>query len=259
MEFIKYHGSGNDFVILDGIRQALHLEPREVRQICNRHLGVGADGLIIIAPSASSAYNMIYHNADGNIGSMCGNGARCAFHYAHALGYAGNQSRFEAYDGVHTAILTDEGLIAISMSPVTRIARTGPGQADFELNTGSPHYVRFVQSLESVDVYTEGRRIRNSDQYAAEGINVNFAVPGAESIRLRTYERGVENITLACGTGATATALAFAEMTGLQAGPISIEADGGRLEVDFERGDPGYRQVTLLGGATPVFEGRTGL
>jgi len=256
VEFTKYHGAGNDFIIIDGIRQQVSLQSAQIQKWCSRHFGIGADGLIIIAPSEAHAYEMIYHNADGLVGSMCGNGARCAFHFAHSLGYAGDQSRFEAYDGVHTAGFTESGLIAVSMSNVSRIDRVGEGNTDYVLDTGSPHYVRFVSAIENVDVFEEGRSVRNSLPFIEKGINVNFAQPGKDFIRLRTYERGVEDVTLACGTGATATAIAFAEMTGLGIGPLKLVADGGILEVDFDHESDRYVNVVLNGEATPVFEGR---
>ena len=196
---------------------------------------------------------MDYYNADGNIGSMCGNGARCAFHLAQQVGLSGATARFAAYDGLHTAHQLPDGRIRISMQDVDRMTMSGDA---FVLDTGSPHYVRFVDVIDNVDVLSEGRTIRHSPPFGKEGINVNFVQVDAEGLILRTYERGVEDITLSCGTGATAAVLAFATLRELARGPVSVHVLGGSLEVGFVRkADGGYGEITLSGPARCVFTG----
>jgi len=263
LNFAKYQGAGNDFVIVDALETPVHLTVGHIQQICDRRFGVGADGLIFIRSSDDVDYEMVYHNADGNVGSMCGNGARCAFTFARLRGYVGDSADFMACDGRHRARRLDGDWVEVSMSSVSSSdigsanvgAPTGVPH-DCVLDTGSPHFVRFVTDIENLNVVEEGRRIRYSEAYRNEGINVNFVESHPEYLHLKTYERGVENRTLACGTGATAVALAYAEQQGLLEGPVALKADGGDLSVNFDRVDSGFINVVLQGPAQEVFIGK---
>jgi diaminopimelate epimerase len=253
LHFSKYHGTGNDFIIIDGRQKTAPLGEELIARICHRHFGIGADGLIEVQSSEDGQcdYVMDYFNADGRIGSMCGNGARCAFHFAQGIGLAGMQATFQAYDGLHSA-QTAGSNISVSLKDVGEITRVSPEK--YALNTGSPHYVEFVKDLSSMDLFQEGRRIRHSPAYAGNGINVNFAEVRKEAIRVCTYERGVEDITMSCGTGVTAVALAFAESKGLSKGPVQVLTDGGPLEVDFVKVGSLYSQIRLVGPVVHVFD-----
>ncbi len=252
LAFEKYEGAGNDFVIVLGE----HLEDGvtlPVDRICDRHFGIGADGFIVVSTAEGADYEMKYYNADGAIGSMCGNGARCAFLFARANGLAGEHATFIAFDGIHTASILKDGTIAISMQDVPEVRLLGPDT--FETDTGSPHYIRFVPNLNEIDVVSEGRSVRYSSPYARQGINVNFVERRSDSLRMSTYERGVENMTLACGTGATAVALAEAVEQELESGRVVLDADGGRLAVSFQRRDSAFVNIVLEGPARHVFSG----
>ncbi len=271
LHFVKYEGAGNDFVIVDAMESPVYLSLGQIQQICDRHFGIGADGLIFIRPSKDADYEMVYHNADGDEGSMCGNGARCAFTFARMKGYAGDTARFMAYDGLHTARLLAKSWVEVSMSDVRKsdmtmsdmdksgIGATSQKTNDCILDTGSPHYVRFVTDLDDLDIVEEGRRIRYSETFKDVGINVNFVEIYPDFLRLGTYERGVEDRTLACGTGATAVALAFADMKGLLEGPVAIKADGGDLIVNFQRVEGGFTNIVLQGPVREAFIGTIAL
>jgi diaminopimelate epimerase len=252
LHFAKYEGAGNDFVIIDAMESSIYLTAAQIQQICDRRFGVGADGLIFIRPSKNADYEMVYHNADGDIGSMCGNGARCAFTFARRRGYVGDSCDFVAYDGLHTARSLSGDWVEVSMSDVDDLSEVS---GDCILDTGSPHYVRFVSGLDDMDIVKEGRRVRYSKPFKEEGINVNFVEVYPDFLRLVTYERGVEDRTLACGTGAAAVALVNANKQGLLEGPIVLKADGGELSVNFKRTGTGFTNVVLQGPANEVFTG----
>ena len=252
IEFYKYQGAGNDFVIIDdrlgefpNINQAL------VQQLCDRHFGIGADGVILLIEHNQYDFEMVYFNADGNLGSMCGNGARCVVHFANSLGITDKETAFYASDGEHFATINDDGTITLKMLVVEEINRF---EADYLVETGSPHYVKFVKDPTSVNVYAEGRTIRYSNTFAAHGINVNFVSDRIidNLLLMRTYERGVENETLACGTGTVAVAMAArVQMPELKdAETINIRALGGDLKVHFKSNG-----VWLQGEAKQVFKG----
>jgi diaminopimelate epimerase len=252
--FAKYHGTGNDFVLIDGRMLTGHLNAKQIEAICHRHLGIGADGLIIVrvSPDPQIDYVMEYFNADGYEGSMCGNGARCAFRFAQRIGLAWNEARFTAYDGIHDA-RTWNGDISISMQDVDRLDQRSDDT--FVIDTGSPHIIRFVADMGQVDVFQEGRAIRNRPEFAPKGINANFAQSLDQGVRIRTYERGVEDITMSCGTGVTAVALAYAFKNNLTTGPVDVVADGGRLKVEFNRKGEGFSSIRLIGPVVHVFDG----
>lgn len=260
IEFSKYEGAGNDFILLDTRGGELRISSKTVARLCDRHFGIGADGLMTLGPSAEALCTMRYYNADGSEGEMCGNGGRCFALFAEHLGLGGPVKRFEARDGMHTARLLhaegDGGRIELGMIDVRRIDR---GDGWWYLDTGVPHYVEFVDDVEAVDVAARGRAIRYDTARFARGTNVNFAqVLGEGRIRVRTYERGVEAETLACGTGATAAAIVTNYVRQPQTLRFEVSVPGGMLQVGFDR-RPGtllYSDIRLSGGARRVFRGQ---
>jgi diaminopimelate epimerase len=254
IQFYKYQGTGNDFVMIDnrsGVYDSLSVA--QISRLCDRKFGIGADGLIKINTSESNDFEMDYYNSDGSK-SFCGNGARCSVAFAQFLGLISNQTQFVAIDGKHEASIQD-GDISLAMLNVQSIKSI---QSDFSLHTGSPHYIQFVDSIHQVEVVKEGKRIRYSEAFKMEGINVNFVEKISEnSIWVRTYERGVENETLSCGTGVTAAALTFAfreKRSGNQL--IYIETLGGKLAVSFEMTENNqFKNIRLIGPGTFVFQG----
>ncbi|HQU58134.1 MAG TPA: diaminopimelate epimerase [Saprospiraceae bacterium] len=253
--FHKYQGAGNDFILIDQ-RSRPYLSRKDSTQIerlCDRHFGIGADGLILLQEKAGYDFEMVYFNADGGEGSMCGNGGRCIVAFAHHLGLITDSCRFQAVDGPHEARRRANGWIELRLGDVASVEQ---GQGYYFLNTGSPHYVTFVDDLQAVNVYQQGRAIRYSERFRAEGANVNFVQVQGNGIAVATYERGVEDETLACGTGVTASAIARYLQTpanGLQT--IPIQAKGGQLEVRFEPKGDGFTNIWLCGPAEKVFEG----
>ena len=251
--FHKYQGTGNDFIILDN-RQAAYneLTPKQVRFFCERRYGIGADGLMLLNEKEGYDFEMIYYNADGNASSMCGNGGRCLVKFAHDIGLRKLTYKFLAVDGEHEAEIDDK-IVRLKMKDVETVDEHGTYAV---LNTGSPHYVKFVSDLQSIDVAVAGKNIRNSEAYAAEGINVNFVEnTGEDSIAVRTYERGVEDETLSCGTGVTAASLVSAHNErGFNR--VEVKTQGGNLSVEFNKlADRHFIDVWLCGPATFVFKG----
>lgn len=254
IEFHKYQGAGNDFVLVDN--RDLNFPEHNtqlIKRICDRRFGVGADGLILLQNHAKLDFEMLYFNADGNIGSMCGNGGRCVAAFAQELKLIKTETAFHASDGKHEALLKDK-LIMLKMADVIGIEKIGK---DFYLNTGSPHYVRFVENLAAYDVVGEGRKIRNSSRFKKLGTNVNYVEPAGTVLKVRTYERGVEDETLSCGTGVTAVAL-VAAFRGIKkaAKQFSIATPGGKLKVSFEQqADTSFKDIWLHGPAEFVYKG----
>lgn len=257
LRFAKYEGAGNDFIIVDA--RAFEFDPSKelVAALCDRHFGIGADGLMSLELSSKADFKMRYYNSDGREASMCGNGGRCISLFAHHLGISGKTKRFIGADGIHeaTIVKSDElsGLVELSMSDVEYIEKFDD---HFQLDTGSPHYVMFVDDVRSIDVVGLGQKLRDS---IAGGTNVNFVqITGPDSIKIRTYERGVENETLACGTGATASAIVTALATGTDCKRYSVQTSGGKLTVEFTiRPDGRFSNIRLTGGARKVFVGKT--
>lgn len=225
-----------------------------IEHLCDRRFGIGADGLMLLENDPNYDFRMVYFNSDGREGSMCGNGGRCIVALAAKLGIIEAQTTFIAVDGPHEAKVIRPDYIELKMQDVTTIDQ---GSHHFVLNTGSPHYVQFVEAPHEMNVKIAGQNIRYSDPYKAEGINVNFvAATAPRALNISTYERGVEDETLACGTGITAAALAFAKkenLKGLQT--IQLNAKGGQLEVKFLSQNDGFDNIWLCGPATYVFEG----
>ncbi|MEX0968068.1 MAG: diaminopimelate epimerase [Bacteroidia bacterium] len=259
ISFNKYHGTGNDFILIDDREQLFPAGMELIREMCTRRFGIGADGLILLQNSTTSGFRMIYFNADGNEGSLCGNGSRCAVAFAKETGMVEQRMlTFEASDGIHSAII-ENGLVRLQMNDVKKIEACNP---DYFLNTGSPHYVKMLQeSPDSIDVVQEGRQIRFSSRFREEGTNVNFVQQtGTNEIRVRTYERGVEDETFSCGTGVVAAAIA-ALHDRVQASSkeeIRVLTKGGELKVNFTKGKDGYHDIWLTGPATKVYSGEYG-
>ena len=220
-----------------------------VRKLCDRKFGIGADGLILIQFHQESDFEMVYFNADASQ-SMCGNGSRCAVMFAHQLGMIGVQCKFMAIDGLHEASIKNE-LVNLKMGDVVDVQKI---EEAFFINTGSPHHIKFVESVKDFPVYKEGKAIRNSSRYREKGTNVNFVtLNGDNQIFVRTYERGVEDETLSCGTGVTACSLAASFMD--YKSPVTVQTLGGQLEVSFVRENGGFKNVYLRGPAEEVFKG----
>ncbi len=255
IQFTKYQGTGNDFILIDD-REGTYsnLNGSQIKKMCNRHFGIGADGLMLLNTHAELDFEMKYFNADGNISTMCGNGGRCIAAFAGKLGLVSSACSFMAADGVHDAILSTNR-VELKMKDVTRIQSF---ETYDEVDTGSPHYVHFTEMLSDWDMKKEGALIRYSPKYREEGINVNFVEPVNEhSIRVRTYERGVEDETLSCGTGVTAAALCFIKD---KTGPaeIHVATPGGELLVRCAHIEKHhFTDIWLCGPATMVFEGST--
>ncbi|WP_210466537.1 MULTISPECIES: diaminopimelate epimerase [Rufibacter] len=254
LTFYKYQGTGNDFVVLDNREQNIQLSQEQVAFLCDRRKGIGADGLMLLQEKEGYDFEMVYYNADGRVGSMCGNGGRCLVAFAQFLGVVEDQAYFIASDGPHQAFLKD-GLVHLQMKDVDEVEDLDT--ATF-MNTGSPHYVKQVEALQDLNVFAEGRAIRYSDRFKAEGTNVNFVEHlHHNKLFVRTYERGVEDETFSCGTGVTACALA-ASRAGYES-PVHIQVLGGELQVSFEKEGNGFRNVFLIGPALQVFKGEISL
>jgi diaminopimelate epimerase len=224
-----------------------------IEKLCDRRFGIGADGLILLENDSQTDFKMVYYNSDGNQSSMCGNGGRCLVAFAKYLEVIDNKTTFIATDGLHHATILDNGIVSLQMKDVTDV--TIEKEYTF-LNTGSPHHVQLVEDLENYDVKNNGSQLRYSDLYGKEGSNINFVNQLSENhFALRTYERGVEDETLSCGTGATATALAMDAIGKTTAKEIDLDVQGGKLKVTFDKTENGYENVFLIGPATFVFEG----
>jgi len=252
IHFYKYQGAGNDFVIIDNRDGSIQLTTGQVAFLCDRRFGIGADGLMLLQSLSGADFEMIYYNADGNESTMCGNGGRCIAAFANHLGIVTAEMNFKAIDGMHQATILPFSVVSLHMQDVHSI--------QFEegytiLNTGSPHYVKNVADPAMVDVFKEGRAIRNEAIFQPKGINVNFVSEDESGLKIRTYERGVEDETLACGTGVTAAAIASVkEATGTF--NIPVKAMGGNLSVSFEKKTKDTAgHIILTGPATLVFEG----
>lgn len=258
IKFEKYQGAGNDFILLDNSDNAYtKITTEQVKRMCNRHFGVGADGLMLLNKKDGVDFEMVYFNADGNEGSMCGNGGRCIVQFASMLGIKKNEYVFSATDGIHKAEIDLDKEVSLKMNDVNKVQFS---LDHYILNTGSPHYVQFVKGLENFDVVEEGRKIRYSKQFAEKGINVNFVETlHDDEIFVRTYERGVENETLSCGTGVTASALIAAHNdNGFNR--VEVKTIGGNLSVEFDKkSETEFKNIWLCGPATFVFSGEISL
>ena len=256
--FFKYHGAGNDFILLDDRGGDLlgRFDQATIAHWCDRHFGIGADGFMLLRHHPEYDFEMVYYNADGAPSSMCGNGGRCIVRFAHDLGLVRDVYRFLAVDGPHTATLLPDGNVSLEMLPVSEFRELAEGLT-YQLDTGSPHYVTFVPASDTVDVVREGRSIRNRPEYVERGININFVTSHADELTIATYERGVENETLACGTGVTAAAIAQIRRSGQTSGTfrVPVRAKGGLLAVSGTVADGVFTELRLEGPATKVFTG----
>ena len=260
LNFFKYEGAGNDFILIDNRNKSFSLinDTKSIKKLCDRHFGIGADGLMVLQMKNGIDFEMLYFNADGKEGSMCGNGGRCIVAFANQLKLIKRETNFLAVDGPHYATISENGnLVSLQMIDVQEIKTDGDA---FILNTGSPHYVLEVENLASKDVYLDGKSIRYNETYNVKGVNVNFVENLGDHYYVRTYERGVENETFACGTGVTAVSMAMAKKKGLT-GRIknSIKVHGGNLNVNFNYDGNTFNNVFLEGPATFVFEGSISL
>ena len=254
IHFYKYQGTGNDFIILDNRNNTYNgLSTQAIKNACDRHFGIGADGLMLLNTSSTHHFEMKYYNSDGNESTMCGNGGRCITAFAKRLGIIENQTVFLAIDGVHKATIDESQTVILHMNDVHGMKIR---EESFELNTGSPHYVHYIDEVKNLDVKKEGALIRYSPMYKEEGINVNFVeVLSSNKIFVRTYERGVEDETLSCGTGVTACALTYLkDLFGEQ--QLYVNTLGGELMVRCNNIDgQHFGNIWLQGKAAFVFEG----
>lgn len=254
LPFYKYQGTGNDFIIMDNRQATITLNTEQIAALCDRRMGIGADGLMLLEQAEGFDFKMVYYNADGNESTMCGNGGRCMVAFAQRLHIINDAAHFIAIDGAHHATINAaQSRVTLQMINVAGIQYQ---ENDAILNTGSPHWVRWVEDTRSVDVFQEGRAIRQQEAFQPKGINVNFATINTDgSIAVRTYERGVEAETLSCGTGVTAVAIASAKGK-IGAFQTTIHTPGGTLQVQFQKStDDSAHDVWLSGPATFVFQG----
>ena len=254
IKFYKYQGAGNDFILIDNREKISHeLTIQLIKKMCDRHFGIGADGLMLLNEKEGFDFEMIYFNADGNEGSMCGNGGRCIVQFASEIGIKKNEYIFSAIDGIHKAKIDFDKKVSLQMNNVSEVEFS---LDHYVLDTGSPHYVKFVSVADNLDVVSDGRKIRNSKEFAENGINVNFVETiDDDHIFVRTYERGVEDETLSCGTGVTASALMAAHNeNGFN--HVDVKTKGGNLSVEFDKiSDSEFKNIWLSGPATFVFSG----
>ncbi len=252
VNFYKYQGTGNDFIILDNRAKTFpKTNPALISNLCHRNFGIGADGLILLENNEITDFTMVYFNADGKESTMCGNGGRCIVAFAHLLGIFKNETTFTAIDGLHHATIKDN-IVSLHMIDVDTIQIK---ENYVFMNTGSPHHVEMVNDVETYDVYANGNRIRNKT-YGEKGANVNFTEQvNQNTFKVRTYERGVEDETLACGTGVTAVAIAMHKTKKTKQTHIVLPVQGGELAVSFTCENGHYQNIYLTGSATFVFKG----
>lgn len=253
IKFSKYQGTGNDFILVNGMEEPLELSNEQVAKLCDRKFGIGADGLMILAPSDHRDFRMIYYNSDGNPSTMCGNGGRCITMFANHLGIISSKTKFEAIDGDHRANILDSDVVELEMINVNSVECNEPV---YVLNTGSPHYIKLIDN-DNTDIVEFGRSIRYGERFKEEGINVNLVIENEDSISIKTYERGVENETLSCGTGVTAAAISsIIKSDKMGKHKVDVKAAGGDLYVKLNRtGKESFENIWLCGPAKKVFEG----
>jgi diaminopimelate epimerase len=252
--FFKYQGTGNDFIIVNAVDKGITLEPLQIQRLCNRKFGIGADGIILIKADVKTDFYVDYYNPDGSQ-SFCGNGSRCAVAFAFAENvFEGKTCSFNAIDGTHKGEVLDIDNIEISMRDVEGVEEV---DGDFVLDTGSPHFVRRCNALKELDIITEARKVRYNQRFSEQGINVNFISQNGSEIHMRTYERGVEDETLSCGTGVTAVALSSVSEDGVYARKIITK--GGDLMVNFKKSGDLFQTIRLQGAAKFVFSGLVNL
>lgn len=254
LEFYKYHGTGNDFILIDNRLNEYALTTAQITFLCDRHRGIGADGLMLFNINQGYDFGMRYFNSDGNESTMCGNGGRCMTALAMNLGIGSQRMRFHAIDGEHEAFILwkkgNDAMVRLKMND-TKIDRQYPD--GIFLNTGSPHFVHPTTGVEIKDVLSDGRSLRYDPRFASGGTNVDFVEQHTDSLYVRSYERGVESETLSCGTGVTAAALATAFLNPDNPGMYHIKTPGGLLQVTFKQSGSFFSEIWLQGPATFVF------
>lgn len=254
LHFFKYQGTGNDFLLVDNRKNDIILSTAQIQHLCDRRFGIGADGLMLLNEKTGYDFEMRYFNADGKEGSMCGNGGRCMIKFAYQLGIHREMYRFLAVDGTHEAEIDIDGIVSLKMKDVRTIKKF---HNDFIVDTGSPHYIKMVNHVMDLDVFKKGYEIRHSKEFEEDGINVNFVEQTEEpdKIIVRTFERGVEDETLSCGTGVTAAALVcYHNENGFN--EVEVKTPGGTLTVEFDRADEDrFENIWLCGPAEKTFEG----
>ena len=258
IRFHKFHGTGNDFIMIDNRSGSFLPDPSSISRMCHRRFGIGADGLILLQEDASLDFEMKYYNADGLEGTMCGNGGRCALAFADFLSWTGRKARFTAIDGQHEGeiIRKEEGLWQVGLG-MADTPLPVPMAGGYFINTGSPHLVLTVDDVDSVDVVGDGRRLRHDALFRPGGTNVDFVRQTPEGLIVRSYERGVEDETLSCGTGVTAASIVMAFQSAIDSGPTEIRTRGGNLRVHWTRLDERYTGIILEGPAALVYSGET--
>ena len=259
VDFHKYHGNGNDFILIDNRTGFLNdINQKSIKYLCERRFGIGADGLILLNKSTEYDFEMKYYNSDGNESTMCGNGGRCIVKFASMLGLIGNSTQFLAIDGLHEGAIEKSGIVKLKMQDVSSFSEK---EGDFIINTGSPHYVKFIEKIDSVDVKTEGKKIRCQPEFEQDGINVNFVESDDGKFKVRTYERGVEDETFSCGTGIVAVALVGSLKNGKEGSiqEVQLETQGGSFVVAFLRENRAFSNIWLIGDAKFVFKGEAEL
>jgi len=256
ISFSKLHGAGNDFIMLNGFAADIQLQPSEIAYLCHRQFGIGADGLIMLLPSSATDFRMIYFNSDGNEGSMCGNGGRSVAVFAWLCGVAGLDGRFEAFDGIHSYKILKNNQNQLFEVELTMLDVNHLEYDDNRLivNTGSPHCVIRTTNLSQTNVFESGKAIRYHEDFAPDGVNVNFLEIEPDGASMRTYERGVENETLSCGTGVTAAAIALAVWENRLEN--SIKTVGGQLSVSMQATETGFSNIVLRGPVNYVYQGK---
>lgn len=255
LEFLKYQGTGNDFILIDNRHDNFDKnDTKKIAFLCHRRFGIGADGLILLEESSEENVDfvMTYFNSDGNLSTMCGNGGRCITAFAKRLGIIDHEAIFRAVDGLHEAKI-ENGKVELKMQDVSRIKRL---EDHLFVDTGSPHVVLFRDKIDSINVYENGKAIRNSPAYIAKGTNVNFVeMVNGNTMKVRTFERGVEAETLSCGTGVTAAAIGAYFTHQTKSTEIDVQTPGGELSVRFKQVGNIFSDVWLTGPATMVFKG----
>jgi diaminopimelate epimerase len=255
VEFYKYQGTGNDFVIIDNRQYNLSKnDTKTIKHLCDRRFGIGADGLIFLENSQIEGedFKMVYFNSDGNESTMCGNGGRCLVSFAHFLNIFKSETLFSAIDGQHEASISN-AIVSLKMQDVSHIETLDDA---LYLNTGSPHYVTLTMDISNKNIKEDGAAIRYNERFKAEGTNVNFVEPlSSDSYKVRTYERGVEDETLSCGTGVTAVAIAMHALKKTDKNTVDLKVQGGSLKVSFNANNSLYTNVWLTGPAVQVFKG----
>lgn len=253
VNFYKYHGAGNDFIILDNRDQQFTAGEEIISKLCHRRFGIGADGMLLLEKSDGYDFSMRYFNSDGREGSMCGNGGRCIAAFAYRRLKLNEKITFQAVDGIHLAEILNSGngvtQVRLKMADVSQIQH---GDGYYFLDTGSPHYVAFVENADETDVVAEGKKVRYSPLFP-EGTNVDFVEIKNEKLYVRTYERGVEDETLSCGTGVTASAIAASLV--IPGTTFGITTRGGNLKVSFTKEKEHFTDVWLEGPAAFVYKG----